>query len=76
MIGSDVVGKVSNMKNELIRYVDLLETLPVGVRAKVAHDNFARLMSDLAELRRENGLGVNGINLPVDYEFSATWGIK
>jgi hypothetical protein len=70
MIGSDVVGKVSKMDATLRPYDKLLSALPEETRPKVAHDNFANLLSALAAKRAAAGLGDKGITLPQDYAFS------
>ncbi len=69
MIGSDAVGGASKIKQELSRYERLLSKLPRDTRTKVAHDNFAELMKEMADRRLQASLGEEGIVLPHDYEF-------
>jgi len=69
MIGSDAVGGASKIKNELSRYEKLLSLLPEDVRTKVAYDNFATLMNEMADKRAKAGLGKDGLVLEYNYEF-------
>ena len=69
MIGSDAVGGASKLKQEFSRFNLLLSKLPSDIRVKVAHDNFADLMQEMAELRARVGLGEGGIVLHYEYEF-------
>ena len=69
MIGSDAVGVASKIQSELSRYKKLLSLLPEDVRVKVARDNFASLMQEMAQKREEAGLGEEGIVLDYKYEF-------
>ena len=69
MIGSDAVGGASNLKQELSRFDLLLSKLPLDIRARVAHDNFANLMQEMAAKRAKAGLGEEGIILDYKYEF-------
>ena len=69
MIGSDAVGGASTLKQEFSRFELLLSKLPWDARAKVAHDNFADLMREMADMRSRSGLGEDGIVLDYKYEF-------
>lgn len=69
MIGSDSVGGASKLKQELSRFDTLLLQLPPEVRVKVAHDNFADLMQEMADMRALAGLGEEGVVLDYTYEF-------
>ncbi len=69
MIGSDAVGSASRIGAELDRFDLLLSRLAPDVRIRVAHDNFADLMQEMAELRSAAGLGDQGIVLDDAYEF-------
>lgn len=69
MIGSDVVGKVSQMRAALRPYDRLLRALPEEIRPLVAHDNFKNLFATLAARRNAAGLGDKGIVLPHEYEY-------
>ncbi len=69
MIGSDAVGGASKLTEEFSRFDKLLLQLPSQVRVKVAHDNFADLMQEMADLRSQAGLGEEGVILSYEYEF-------
>ena len=69
MIGSDAVGGASKLEQEFIRFDLLLSRLSGDVRGKVAHDNFANLMQEMAKMRATAGLGAQGIVLGYEYEF-------
>ncbi len=69
MIGSDAVGGASKLKEEFSRFDKLLLQLPSEVRVKVAHDNFADLMQEMADSRSKAGLGEEGVVLNYEYEF-------
>jgi hypothetical protein len=69
MIGSDAVGQASKIKQELSRYDRLLSRLPRKVRNGVALDNFADLMTEMADMRADAGLGKEGLILDFDFEF-------
>ena len=69
MIGSDAVGAASRIDEELDRFDPLLSGLSEDARSLVAHDNFADLMQEMAELRTAAGLGEQGIVLEYSYEF-------
>ena len=69
MIGSDAVGGASKLEQEFIRFDLLLSRLSEDVRGKVAHDNFANLMQEMAKMRATAGLGEQGIVLDYEYEF-------
>ena len=69
MIGSDAVGGASTLDQEFSRFDSLLSRLPADVRVKVAHDNFADLMQEMAEMRAAAGLGEQGIVLDYRYEY-------
>ncbi|WP_428102020.1 hypothetical protein [Candidatus Rariloculus sp.] len=69
MIGSDAVGTASRIDEEFNRFDLLLASLPADVRVRVAHDNFADLMQEMAEMRAAAGLGAQGIVLDDGYEF-------
>ena len=69
MIGSDAVGAASRIGQELDLFDRLLASLAPEVRIRVAHDNFADLMQEMAELRSAAGLGDQGIVLDDGYEF-------
>ena len=69
MIGSDAIGQASKIKQELSRYDRLLSRLPRKARIRVAHNNFADLMQEMAEKRAEADLGEGGLILDFDYEF-------
>lgn len=58
------------MRLALRPYDQLLKALPLEIRTKVAHDNFAQLFKDMAQKRAVAGLGEKGITLPFSYEFS------
>lgn len=72
MLGSDVVGGVSNAPKELSKFEPLLERLKPETAKLVACDNFQNLMNEMSERRRmtnlANGEGV-GIALKADYSF-------
>ena len=70
MIGSDVVGTVSNIGKSLKPYDALLNALPKDIRAKVAKKNFVELFNEMAKKRQLKGLGDKGIVLPADYGYS------
>ena len=70
MIGSDAVGGASKLKQEFDRFDLLLSKLPSDIKVKVAHDNFADLMQEMAVMRAKAGLGEEGIVLDYKYEFS------
>ena len=72
MIGSDVVGTVSNIGKSLKPYDELLNALPNDIRAKVAKKNFVELFNEMAKKRQLKGLGNKGIVLPADYGYSET----
>lgn len=69
MIGSDAVGRASAIDQELNRYDLLLSRLSADVRVRVAHDNFADLMQEMAQMRAAAGLGAQGIVLDDSYEY-------
>ena len=69
MIGSDAVGGASKLEQEFSRFDLLLSRLSGDVRGKVAHDNFANLMQEMAKMRATAGLGAQGVVLGYEYEF-------
>ena len=69
MVGSDAVGTASRIDAELNRFDLLLSSLRPDVRVRVAHDNFADLMLEMAELRAAAGFGEQGLVLDDGYEF-------
>ena len=70
MIGSDVVGTVSNIGKSLKPYDKLLEALPKDIRVGVSKQNFVDLFDKMAKKRKIKGLGGKGIVLPANYGFS------
>ena len=70
MIGSDVVGTVSNIGKSLKPYDKLLKALPKDIRAGVSKQNFVGLFDEMAKKRKIKGLGEKGIVLPANYGFS------
>ena len=61
MIGSDVVGTVSNIGKSLKPYDKLLEALPKDIRVGVSKQNFVDLFDKMAKKRKIKGLGEKGI---------------
>ena len=49
MIGSDVVGTVSNIGKSLKPYDELLGRLPRDIRVRVAKNNFVELFDEMAK---------------------------
>lgn len=70
MIGSDVVGTVSNIGKSLKPFDELLGRLPKDIRVRVAKNNFVELFDEMAKKRQLNGLGRKGIVLPASYSYS------
>ncbi len=76
LIGSDSVGKYSNIPMELKKFQALLSALPTEIRAKVAYQNLSTILKNAKTARKSKGLGDGGITLPHDFHLPERFGLE